>query len=75
MEDLMTDLRYISNPMLWVSLACPLKRMKDRRWEFAYMIGDGPNIYWGNMWGMSSEDRKEAFASYEDIIAQGWEVD
>lgn len=70
------DLRYISDPMLWVQLVCPLiRRHKDRRNDTAYMIGDGPNIYHGNMFAASVNDRKEEFADYRAIIDAGWEVD
>jgi hypothetical protein len=72
----MSDLKYISNPMLWVQMICPLKRGRRAGWpEFAYMIGDGPNLYHGNMWNPQTTDRKETFESYDAIIAAGWEVD
>jgi len=71
------DLRYISDPMLWVSFLCPLKRASPTGTgrEFAYLQGDGPILYHGNMWNPKEDDRKEVFASYKDIIDAGWEVD
>lgn len=73
----MSDLKYISNPMLWVQMVCPLKRKRQDGFgqEFAYMVGDGPNIYHGNMWGPKPTDRKETYESYNAIVAAGWVVD
>lgn len=78
------DLKYMSNPMLWVTMVCPLKRyVKDaaadgNRIEFAYLVGDGPNLYHGYHGSMFSARRTDPvtqFASYEAIVAEGWMVD
>ena len=71
------DLSYISDPFRWAGIFCPLKRRKpNSNWyEFAYMIGDGPNIYHGNMYTASKSDKRESFSSYEAILQAGWEVD
>lgn len=71
------DLAYIKDPMRWVTMLCPVKKMRtDRSWyDFAYMTGDGPNLYHGNMFNPRKEDRKEEFVSYEAIIEAGWVVD
>lgn len=71
------DLRYISNPMLWVQMVCPLRqrRADNLGYNVAYMIGDGPNLYHGNMWNPSRDDKKESFIKYADILDAGWEID
>lgn len=79
-SQLAADLRYISNPMLWVLMTCPVKRhVTDAtgysRLETAYLTGDGPNLYFGNIYMMSADDKKEAFADFRAIIDAGWEVD
>ena len=71
------DLRYISDPMRWAGLICPLKRWnKDKTSrEVGYMIGDGPIIYLGNMFNAKPDDPKKVYENYRDIILDGWEVD
>lgn len=70
------DLAFIKDPYKWPNLLCPIKRYgADRRMQTAYLTGDGPNIYYGNMFSPKKEDRKEEFASYEAIIEAGWVVD
>lgn len=69
------SLAYISDRYQWYTLLCPLKRSTDNGLEHAYMVGNGPNIYHGNMFIPQQSDRCERFASYEAIIAAGWVVD
>jgi hypothetical protein len=73
-EDATRDLDYISDPFKWIQFFCPLKTRNGPR-EHAYMVGDGPNIYHGNMWDPKPTDRKETFASYRAIVEAGWVVD
>lgn len=71
------SLEYIKDPNSWVMLVCPIKRRaRDHGFpETAYMIGDGPNIYHGNIHTRSQADRKEEFKDFEAIIDAGWVVD
>ena len=69
------DLRYISDPMLWNLLLCPVIREVNGNRECAYLIGDGPNLYHGNIYDAKKEDRKEEFDSYRKILEAGWGVD
>jgi hypothetical protein len=71
------DLRYISDPMLWVSFLCPMKRWNAEKTsrQFAYLNGDGPNLYMGNIWNPKTSDVQVKFKSFEEIINAGWEVD
>jgi hypothetical protein len=69
------DLRYISDPMLWVDFLCPVKKWEGHHRVFAYLSGDGPNLYMGNIWNPKPEDVKVEFESYKAIVDAGWEVD
>lgn len=69
------DLRYISNPDLWISMFCPLKRWVGSEMQVCYMIGEGPIVHHGNMWTADPNDRVEIFESYDAIIKAGWRVD
>jgi hypothetical protein len=71
------DLNYIKNPLMWVSMVCPLKRPDPNGIgnQCAYMTGGEPVIRYGNVFMMSLGDREERFESYEAIIAAGWKVD
>lgn len=69
---------FMSDPNEWVSLTlcCPIKRWsKDNGMETAYLIGDGPIIYHGNIFARTREDRAEKFDSFEAIYDAGWRVD
>lgn len=69
------DLAYIRDPMQWVMLLCPVKRYVGNRLETAYLTGDGPNLYMGNMWNPSKDDPKTEFGSFEAIVDADWVVD
>lgn len=69
------EIHYMSHPLRWVRLICLIKRYVDGRLECAYLVGNGPNIYHGNMWKPSAQDRKESFESFEAIVDAGWVVD
>lgn len=76
MSERASDIEYMSDPMKWVTFLCPVKRYnKDRMPEFAYLVGDGPNLYHGNMFAAKPTDRKESFKSYDAIVDAGWVVD
>lgn len=69
------DLDYMSDPMKWVTMLCPLKRYKDNLPEFAYLVGDGPNLHHGNMFNAKESDPVTKLSSFEEILNAGWMVD
>lgn len=75
-EERAKSLAYISDPTQWVRLLCPVKMRKGTGAPAcAYLCGDGPNLYHGNMWAPSKNDRKEEFKDFREIIDAGWVVD
>jgi hypothetical protein len=76
-----SDAKFMANPFLWPLMVLPIKRYpKDlqtggHRMETAYMVGDGPRIYHGNIFDPKPSDRREDFESFEAIVAAGWVVD
>lgn len=76
-EEKAKSLRHMSDPRQWFGLVCPVKRRAEGSGmpELAYLIGDGPNLYHGNMLTRSVEDRKEEFKDFHAIIDAGWVVD
>lgn len=74
-ENKARDLRYISDPMQWVQFVCPVKRYVDGKMQTAYLTGDGPNLYLGNMFSASPTDQKVPYADYAAIVDAGWMVD
>lgn len=72
------DLEYISDPMRWVQLVCPLKRydVNGRNMETSYLLPDlKPIIHLGNMWALRDGDPVKEYPSFSAIIDDGWRVD
>lgn len=75
-EERAESLRYISDSMQWVKLLCPVKKRNGAGMpDVAYLAGDGPILYHGNMWDPKKDDRKEEFKDFRAIIDAGWVVD
>lgn len=75
------DAKFMANPFLWPNLLLPLKRYPTNnqtggyRMETAYMVGDGPRIYYGSMFAPKTTDRRQDYDSFDAIVADGWVVD
>lgn len=73
------DLYMLQHPELWIQPVLPL--VKRKQFKAAILIpGKGPTLYLGNMFSLTSLDDalalpKVEYASFEDILNDGWEVD
>lgn len=76
----LTDAQFMADAFQWPGLFLPIKRYVDgaaggKRLECAYLMNPEPVIYHGNMWAPKPDYRKETFASFDAIVAAGWQVD
>ena len=71
--------RMVENDFSWPGLVLPLKRYVDNVMETAYLMNPARNgkvyAYVGNMWKPDESDKALEYASVDDLILAGWEVD
>jgi hypothetical protein len=75
------DVQYLSDSTQWQRWPmCPVKRTRDGECECGIVLMDAPTVYKVNMFMIGSIDdfddcEKEEFASMEDLVDAGWQVD
>lgn len=79
-QDTTKDVEYMSDPMQWIQLVCPLKRYVQKdghsHMETSYLLPDlKPVIRLGNMWAPDEHDPVQAYPSFRAIVDDGWRVD
>lgn len=71
--------RMVENDFSWPGLLLPMKRYVDNVMECGYLCnpseGNKVRVYLGNMCRPNDNDPKLEYASVDDLILAGWEVD
>jgi len=78
------DLAYIKQPLMWVTMLCPLVREVEQLRgrlpavayrQTAYLTGAKPIVRFGNIHNPMAADAVKEYASHEALLADGWRVD
>jgi hypothetical protein len=75
------DVQYLESPIEWQHYPmCPVKRTVEGGLECGIVLITGPTVYKANIYTVESYDdlmecEKEEFASVEELVAAGWQVD
>lgn len=74
------DAGFMANPMRWPNMILPVKRNRQYEKNIGCLVGDGPTVYFFNMWDIPEvkewkEIEHHTYTDFQAIVDDGWRVD